>query len=630
MFIIHVTPLTKTTLHRLSYFSATQIPVGTLIHVPLRNKEIPALVIEQEDARAIKAALRTNLYETKKIRDQEATNIFTPQFIRAAHESAQHFATATGSIIQAFTPKAVLSTLTSDTLPKPTTEPEKKEGYEHLVLQLPFKERVEKYKSFIRGTFAKEKSVFLVVPTVQDAEMLTRECSRGIEQYTFTLHSSLTKKKQLDIWAQALSEAHPVLIIATPVFASIPRADIGVYILEHELSSAYKQHTRPRADARVLFQRLARASESTFVSAGTMVSLHTQRKLREETAQTLEEHTRTLRSASSVEIIDLKEVRESSKKKKEEFPVLSPESIARIRACHEGGEKTFIFAARRGIATQTVCNDCQHVVSCHTCSGSLTLHERGTTRELLCHRCGHSRSANETCGSCGSWNLLPLGIGIERIDNFLRLQCRDIPLFVLSSDTAKTPKEARAIVDAFQSETGGVLVGTEMALPYVPEADCSIMSSIDSLLSIPDFRIEEKVFNIIAMLRERTKHSLIIETRDSSNHMLRHAKRGAIAEYVDEELQLRKQLSYPPYSHLIKVSRAGARTAIIKDMRTFIAKTEQFAPRVFSGFIPQNRGSVLHALIRVPCEEWPNTELTHILQSLPASFIVDINPERIL
>lgn len=631
MFIVHVTPLTKSALHRLSYFSTTQVPIGALVTVPLRNKEVPALVIEHEDARAIKSILRTNIYETKKLKSQTPCMVLTPEFIRAAGKTARHFATSTGSIVHAYTPSSVLTNAPEGNVKPPTQAPKERAGFEKLVLQLPRTDRVEKYKTLIRGSFAQGHSVLMVVPTTRDAKFFKEEYSKGIDQYTFILESSQSKKKQVETWNAVLNENHPVLIVATPTFASVPRADVGIIILEHEMSSAYKQQVRPKADARVFIEHLAQEMNITLVVAGTAISLGAQKALKEGSAHELEEHARKLRTDAVVRITDLKETRAHAKEHKKEFPALSQESISLLRACHDGGEKSFVFAARRGIASQTICNDCNATVLCHACMAPVVLHERGTKRELLCHRCGHSRDAHETCTTCTSWNLTPLGIGIERIDNYIRLQCRDIPLFVLSSDTAPTRKDAEAIIEKYENTPGGVLLGTEMALAYLTQnVGCSIMSSIDSLLCVPDFRIEEKIFGILATLRERTNHTLLIETVSTGNTMLKHARTGSVDAYAQDELALRQKLNYPPYAHIIKVSCAGSRATVIRDMQKFVEYVHEYSPRVFAGFIPKDRGSELHALIRVSVSDWPDKKLADILESLPPSFAVDIDPERTL
>ncbi|MBL4644586.1 MAG: hypothetical protein JKX80_01840 [Candidatus Pacebacteria bacterium] len=632
MFIIHVTPIAKGGLRELSYFSSQEFPVGTIVYVPLRNKEIPALVLEREDARAIKSILRTNVYETRKVRKQVASHVFSPEFVRAARTSATYFATSPGSVIHSYVPAAILSAAEATKLEKPSSYKKSSKKFERLVLQIPRHARFEKYKTIIRGNFAKGKSIFLCVPTLREARFFEKKYSRGIEKYTFLLESSQTKKKQQEIWNAILSEKHPVLIIATPTFVSIPRGDISMFIIENEMSSSYKQQVRPHIDARILIENLARETNSSLIYAGTTVSVKIHKFLRDGLATEIEEQTRKLRTDSSVTIIDSKAVRRSAKEEKANFPVLSPQSISELQECQTAGKLSFVFAARRGIASQTICNDCSNTIKCTHCKSPMILHGRHGPRKLMCHRCGSVRDAHETCVMCGSWDLVPLGVGAERIEEFLTKNLTEAKVFVITSDTTKTPVQARKIVEEFYTTPGAILVGTEMALSYLTsEVSCSVMSSIDSLLCIPDFHIEERVLGIITILREQTKKVLLIETTSPENSMLKHAKNGSLAEYAEEELALRKKLKYPPYAHIIKVTSKGTREAAIQNMQKFVALTqEKYKPRVFAGFIERGRDVELHALIRITAGQWPDSELATILENLPMSFSVDVDPERTL
>ncbi|MDP2650264.1 MAG: hypothetical protein Q8P16_01745, partial [bacterium] len=561
MHILHVTPIARARgTGRLSYFSVRDIPVGSIVFVPLRNKEVPALVLEKEDARALKAILRTNIYATKKIQDKEPLRIFSPEFIRASLRIADYFAAPPGAVLKSYIPSAILERADEALLQPGACINEGRGGsYEKLVLQLPRQERLEKHKTIVRGALAQNKSVLLCTSSVHEAKELYEYYRRGIEKYTFCLHGAMTKKQQYDTWSKAVSERHPVLLVVTPGFVSIPRCDLSVYIIERESSAAYKRMVSPFTDARVLIEEMAKQARAMLLVADTFVTVKTHDELARGVAHEFEERARRVRSGAPVTLIDLAAVRKKYKEEKAEFPVLSPEALALLTATSEKREAAFVFAARRGISPQTVCRDCGTLVHCAHCAAPVVLHESTDGRILLCHRCGASRNANETCIHCKSWNLVSLGIGIERITEYLTRAFPDVPVFRIDSDTIKTPKQAADTMDAFENARPAVLVGTEMALPLIREpVAVSIASSLDSLFSVPDFRIEEKVFGLVTALRVRTVERVVVETSDPKNAMLVRAASGNIAEYVREELRLRESLRYPPFTVFIKVTHEGA------------------------------------------------------------------------
>src|SRR3989344_5538344 len=121
---------------------------------------------------------------------------------------------------------------------------------EIIVIQSQYEERIHHYKSIVREELAKNKSVFLCLPTAADMENIAVELGRGIEKYVFVLSGKMPRKKITEEWKKIVEEKHPVLIIATKSFLSLPRRDFGAIIIDQESSSAYKNQKRPYTDAR--------------------------------------------------------------------------------------------------------------------------------------------------------------------------------------------------------------------------------------------------------------------------------------------------------------------------------------------------------------------------------------------
>ena len=383
-----------------------------------------------------------------------------------------------------------------------------------------------------------------------------------------------------------------------------------------------------------MVEAVARKSNSQFVVADTFARIATHYELAHGDANELEERARRVRTESRVELIDLKSVRKTWKESKEgSFPVLSSQSVTLLKNAMREKKRAFVFAARRGIAPHTICNDCAIIVHCNHCGAPVVLHELERKRVLLCHRCGASRDAHETCVRCGSWNLVSLGIGIGRVYDYLQEHLPDTSLFRIDADTTKKPKDVQEVMTDFNEATdGAVLVGTTMALPYITEYfDECVISTLDSLMSIPDFRIEEKLFGLLMTVSEWTKNQVFIETSTPQNTMLKAIRSGNVARYTREELKVREQFKYPPYTVLIKVTREGTKDAVIGDMQKFVRASRKYSPRVFSTLVKREKaGFALSALIRVRKDSWPQEDLLGVLRALPTSFLVDVEPERAL
>ena len=144
------------------------------------------------------------------------------------------------------------------------------------------------------------------MPTVQDAQKAENLLKKGVEKYTFVLHGSLTKKEILTRWKNALNSLHPVLIIATGSFLSLPRKDIRTIIIERENSRAYKQFNRPFIDIKIFAETLAKENGSRIILGDLPLSIDTMWRYKEnELDEFSPPKLRTIREAGQ-SLIDMK------------------------------------------------------------------------------------------------------------------------------------------------------------------------------------------------------------------------------------------------------------------------------------------------------------------------------------
>lgn len=477
----------------------------------------------------------------------------------------------------------------------------------------------------------------ICVPTLAEVERLAQYFQKELSNSSqstpvYILHSGKTAKKQKEEWQNILGEKGPLLLVSTPVFASIPRHDIGAYILENEPSAHYKQQAYPYIDAKVFIETMSESIKSDLIYTGSTLSSSVYNDIQNKKVTTLKPVPKTLSFDASCDLIDTTVSRSFAKENKKPFPALSAEVSDTIAEALKNGEKIFLLASRRGIAPQTVCGDCGKTLLCTSCRSTMSLHSSRGKRMFLCHRCGHSADANIRCAHCDSWNMVPLGIGIEQIQAYIKKLFPKASLYTISSDDTTTIKKSRSEYEKFLNEAGGaILLGTQKAIPHIDErVTYSVIVSVDAQLCIPDFKIEEKVFNTITSLKEVTKKRLLVETTDPENKMLNFAKNGEYKDYMKEELTLRKTLHYPPYYLFIRIACIGKKSDVKDAMRTFLTITKEYAPKVFRGYIPKGKMVELDALIRIPADQWPDEKLMAILRSLPFSFSVDIAPNKTL
>ncbi len=227
---------------------------------------------------------------------------------------------------------------------------------------------------------------------------------------------------------------------------------------------------------------------------------------------------------------------------------------------------------------------------------------------------------------------MTLGIGTERILQEINEKIPDLKMYIFDKHHIVTPKEAKAVIAKFYSTPGSILVGTEMALPYLDRPiQNSAIASIDALFSIPDFKISEKILGTILKIRAITQSRLLLQTRNPEQKILTYAMAGNIVDFYREEIEMRHAFQYPPFSVLVKLSIEGDKDAIVQEMGRAKQMFEKYEMDVFPSFVKGKRGqSTLHALIKIPHKEWPDQKLVELLRFLPPQFTIKINPESLL
>jgi primosomal protein N' (replication factor Y) len=646
MYKVDVLPITKNPIKdTLSYFSSVHAEEGSLISVPIRSKEVPALVINCKSAHEDKAELKELSYSLKKLNETKSKSILRKEFVEAIVKTAYHYATFAGATLSAIIPQSILESSSKvESVQKSETsekDDEKQIGTdtykEPYLLQAQDADRFADYKSLIRESFARKKSIFFCVPTTEDTKKAGEKLEKGIEEYTFILDGSLEKKELISTWNKALTTNHPILIIGTGMFLSLPRMDIGTVIIEKESSRAYKTINRPFIDIRIFAEKFAKLIGARLILGDIILRTETTKRFYD---HELIEYTplkwRSLTTAKTA-LVDMRQYKKDGvapTTKENGFRIFSDEANDIFRDLKETNSQCFVYCSRRGLSPQVVCNDCATTVTCNRCSSPVVLHEGNEPKNnfFLCHTCGEKRSASEKCKYCTSWNLIKLGIGIETVENELHKNFPDIDIFRIDHDSVKTHKKAKETSDNFYKTPGSILLGTEMAILYLDEqVESSVVASLDSLFAIPDFRGNEKIMNILLKMRQLSRDNFIVQTRSVDEPVFDYAIKGNIADFYRSEIAEREQFAYPPFVTLIKITYQGRREEVLEEMKNLKAFLAPYTVQIFPAFIETVKGKyVMHALIKAEKKTWPDETLVKKLQSLPPHFVVKIDPDNLL
>jgi primosomal protein N' (replication factor Y) len=276
------------------------------------------------------------------------------------------------------------------------------------------------------------------------------------------------------------------------------------------------------------------------------------------------------RDLPPVQVVDM---RESAARSGPLHP-LTVEALGEVR---ELGAKAIVMLNRRGWAPYLSCRSCGRGWECPECDVSLVVHRQ--EGRLRCHHCGHAEALPESCPDCGSVTLARHGAGTERLAAMLDEAVAPLPVFRLDSDSAAAPGAHLEILRRFDAAESGVLVGTQMVGKGhdFPDVVLSVVLDADATLRFPDFRAEERTFALVAQLAGRSGRGprggrVLVQTLAPDASAIRHAARHDADGFLTAELERRRELRYPPFSHLVRVETTAPEPAAAQAAAELIAE----------------------------------------------------------
>ena len=564
------------------------------------------------------------------------------EFWQTISKAKDYFACTSGALIYSIIPNILWENMTHINFPeinlvadKNQTERQKNMKLEKLVIQTNQANRLDFYKKTIRQNFALRKSVFLCLPTVHDFEYFQSGLQKGISEFVFTIDTDMPKKMFIEKMNNMLSIDHPILIISTPAhlyLASLIKS-LDTIIIEKESSPTYRTISRPYIDMRVFAEILATETKKKIIFADTMLQIETIHRVQNKELNELLPISFRVGHEASKEIINLKE----QWQKENKFFTLSKELEDRIRTVIENNKRIFIFNLRKGLANMTICNDCHTVLSCEHCNAPFTLYKTNSGERIFaCNKCKNKRSANVKCEHCLGWNLVPMGIGLDRVYDEIREKFGNVKIFKMDKDSVKSHKEALRVVKEFYETPGSIMLGTEMSFYYLKsKIDYVAIVSFDALFSIPSFRINEKIINVLINIEDLATDKILIQTKNPDEFTLRQWYGNNLTQFYRQEIEDRERFFYPPFSTTIKITFQGTKESVEKTKEGIAELFKEYNPSIFFGAIPKSKsGLIMQTIIRVPKNTWVfkddlvvDQNLLSKLLSLPPSFTVQINPE---
>ncbi len=427
--------------------------------------------------------------------------------------------------------------------------------------------KTEVYLQAIARVLEQGGNAIVLVPEISlTPQTVTRFRARFGERVS-VLHSGLTEGERHDEWMKVYRGDVDIAVGArSALFA--PFRNLRLIIVDEEHDSSYKQSEAPRYNARDVAVVRGRMEGALVVLGSATPSLESwQNAVSGKYAlASMPDRWDPSIVLPAVEIVDMRLERDDE----DRVPMFSKRLVEAVRSRIRAGEQSILFLNKRGYSRQLQCA-CGYVPTCPDCSVAYTYHKKDSS--LICHFCGRIVPAISVCPLCGQSDFHYVGTGTERIESLAGALFQGARIVRMDSDTMTNPQKYEEVLSKFRRGDLDILIGTQMIAKGLDFPNVTLVGVLnaDMGLYLPDFRALERTFQLLAQVAGRAGRGevhgqVLIQTFSPENCAIRCAAEHSCKDFFEEELPVRKELLFPPFSHLTVLHFDGEDPTLIEDM----------------------------------------------------------------
>lgn len=440
--------------------------------------------------------------------------------------------------------------------------------------------KTEVYLQAIQHAVDKGMGAIVLVPEISLTPQTVDRFRARFGDVVAVLHSSLSEGERHDEWHR-IRDGHATIAVGARSALFAPVEKLGLIVVDEEHESTYKQDESPRYNARDVAVMRGRIERCCVVLGSATPSMESFSNVRAGRYQLAEMKQRVDdRSMPLVRVVDMRIEAE----KTGQGAVFSDELVQGIYERLNLREQVILFLNRRGYSASLMCEQCGYVAECSECSISMKYHKRD--QKLMCHVCGLETKVPVKCPGCGDPEFKYAGSGTQKIEEILQKLCPSARVARMDSDTMRKKDAYRKVLDAFRSGKIDVLIGTQMIAKGLDFPNVTLVGVLlaDMSLNVPDFRSGERTFQLLTQVSGRAGRGekageVIVQTYSPHHPAIQAARQLNYVGFCEQDLEFRRELHYPPFSHLVMVGFKGKQEEqVAKVAEHFYATLERVLP----------------------------------------------------
>ena len=523
-----------------------------------------------------------------------------------------------------------------------------KESGKYLIYGITGSGKTEIYMQLIERMLKENKSSIMLVPEISlTPQTVDRFLERFGEEKIAVLHSKLSIGERYDQWNKIKENKAKIIIGArSAIFA--PAKDLGLIIIDEEHDESYQSEMSPRYDAKEVAEFLANKLNISLVLGSATPDLKSYYNSLNGNIKLLKLTKRANNSTlPKVYIVDLRQELANGNKS-----MLSKKLQEEITKNLETNKQTILFLNRRGFSTFVMCRDCGYTVKCKRCNITMTYHKN--ENKLKCHYCGFEQKVVTECPECHSKNIKYFGAGTQKLEDEVHNLFKDATTIRMDVDTVSKKNSHEEILNKFRNENIDILIGTQMVVKghHFPNVTLVGVISADMNLNLGDYNANEKTFQTLTQVAGRAGRGeyegrVIIQTYNPDNYAIEYSKIQDYDKFYNAEIELRKQLKYPPFCDIILIDMSAKNMneleLVAKKLHTYLKNrviNEKFGLLLYSP-VPSPIDRIKdryrwRMIIKCKYDERVNNLLTDSLEEFfkmktkTARVNIEINPNNML
>ncbi|MBP7189738.1 MAG: primosomal protein N' [Rickettsiaceae bacterium] len=550
-------------LPELDYMSDLDLEVGDIVTVPLRNKEIPAIVCainvdgKFKNLRSVVAKVEMKV---------------TPKIIDFIFKAAKYYMVEVGSIVKLMLPaplqggrasKEISQSIQNIKLPDLSEDQlsalnEIKTHANPSVLKgITGSGKTEVYFHLIADVLASGAQALLMLPEIAlSAQIIERFRARFCFKPAIW-NSKVTKAKKRDL-LRGIINGEVKVVIGTRSSLFLPYKNLGIIVVDEEHDASYKQEDNVLYNARDMAVMRSAMVGGKVVLASATPSIETLYNSRIGKYDLVNLHSRFGEAVlPDVEIVDMRT------QKLEKGAWISPVLRRAIKRSLESQQQSMIFLNRRGYAPMVLCRSCGHKVTCNACSAWLVMHK--AKQKLECHHCGYSQDMVTDCIECGELDsIISCGPGVERIAEEVARIFPEAKIQLITKEEMKSESEIDAVLAKIQNHEVDILIGTQIITKGYHFPKLNLVGVVDSDVGFSggDLRAAERSFQLLYQVsgragRENTKGKVLMQTFSPENAVIEFLKDHEFEKFIEYELDTRVSSNMPPVTKMAAMLISG-------------------------------------------------------------------------